>query len=160
MMKQDRTRSTPCSKSACPSCGKADSLIVPCHALDVAICNSISNLSISSSEDEISLQAFLYYYYRRLEEWRQELLSRRTVLEEEKDHRRQKMLALLIEAEEATLWSKASKKQQQNPRRPSFWARQGDGQCTRERNGFGEIAFLAGAIAIATIIGIKLIRRC
>ena len=153
-------RSTPCGKATCTSCGKVDALVVPCHALDVAICNSISNLSKSSSENETDIQAFLYYYYHRLEEWRLELLSRRNALEEERDHRRQKVLALLIEAEEAALWSDRSKERRKQRQRFGFWGRHGDRQCTREKNGFGEIAFLAGAIAIATIIGVKLIRRC
>ena len=160
-VKPSRTiRTTPCVKATCTSCGKVDALVVPCHALDVAICNSISNLSNSSSENETDIQVFLYYYYRRLEEWRLELLSRRNVLEEERNHRRQKMLALLIEAEEAALWSDRSKERWKQRQRFGFWGRHGDRQCTREKNGFGEIAFLAGAIAIATIIGVKLIRRC
>ena len=154
------SRAMPCGKATCPSCGKVDALVVPCHAVDVAICNSISNLSTSSKENESDIQAFLYYYYRRLEEWHLELHSRRNALEEERDHRRQKMLALLIEAEEAALWSVRSKERREQRQRSGFWGRYGDRQCTRENNGFGEIAFLAGAIAIATIIGVKLIRRC
>ena len=153
-------RTTPCGKATCPSCGKVDALVVPCHALDVAICTSISNLSNSSNETESDIQVFLYYYCRRLDEWRNELLSRKNDLEDERDHRRQKMLALLIEAEEAALWSDRSKERRQQRQRFSFWARHGQGQCTIEKNDFGEIAFLAGAIAIATIIGVKLIRRC
>ena len=158
----NQARSTPCGKATCPSCSKADALIVPCHALDVAIHNSVGNLSrpISTRENEANVQAFQHYYYLRLEAWRQELLRRRNLLEEERDHRRQKMLALLIEAEEAALWSEKSQRRRQRQQKSGFWARCGDGQCIREKNGFGEIAFLAGAIAIATIIGVKLIRRC
>ena len=144
-----------CGRATCP-CGKADSLIVPCHALDVAIYNAINNLS----EQGDGLREFQYYYYRRLEHWRADLLSRRKALEDEKDHRRQKMLAMLIEAEEEALWSDKLKKRRQHRRSPGFWGRRDNGQCTGERNAFGEIAFLAGAIAIATIIGVKLIRRC
>mmetsp|Transcript_31083 Transcript_31083/g.90965 ORF Transcript_31083/g.90965 Transcript_31083/m.90965 type:complete len:610 (+) Transcript_31083:128-1957(+) len=156
----NQTQTASCSIATCPSCGKTDSLVVPCHALDVAICNAINNLCSLPSERGDSLRAFQYYYYRRIEEWRAELLRRRNVLEEEKDLLRQNMLAMLIEAEEEAIWSDKAKKKQQHRRRPSFWERRSSGQCTRERNGFGEIAFLAGAIAIATIIGVKLIRRC
>eukprot|EP00561_Arcocellulus_cornucervis_P002227 CAMPEP_0185827292 /NCGR_PEP_ID=MMETSP1322-20130828/31978_1 /TAXON_ID=265543 /ORGANISM="Minutocellus polymorphus, Strain RCC2270" /LENGTH=598 /DNA_ID=CAMNT_0028525025 /DNA_START=58 /DNA_END=1855 /DNA_ORIENTATION=+ len=102
-----------CGRATCP-CGKADSLIVPCHALDVAIYNAINSLSSSlSSEQGDGLRAFQYYYYRRLEDWRADLLSRRKALEDEKDHRRQKMLAMLIEAEEEALWSDKLKKRRQ-----------------------------------------------
>ena len=156
----NQAQTTSCGRATCPSCGKVDSLVVPCHALDVAIYNAINNLSGLPSEEEGSLRAFQYYYYRRLEDWRAELLGRRKALEDEKDHRRQKMLAMLIEAEEEALWSDKLKKRRQHRRSPGFWGRRGNGQCTGERNAFGEIAFLAGAIAIATIIGVKLIRRC
>ena len=137
----------------CPSCKKADALLVPCSALDVAILNTIDALSTSHDEDR-NVAAFKHDYYRRLRRWRDEVLGRRKVVEKESDKRRQEMLAMLIQAEEETIW-----KRKQRGRRGGFWGCRSDAQC-RERHSFGEVAFVVGAIAVAAVIGMKLIRRC
>mmetsp|Transcript_7342 Transcript_7342/g.16354 ORF Transcript_7342/g.16354 Transcript_7342/m.16354 type:complete len:636 (-) Transcript_7342:1253-3160(-) len=144
----------PKSRHTCPSCKKADALLVPCSALDVAILNTIDAISTTHEEDG-SVTDFKHDYYRRLRRWRDEVLGRRKVEEKESDKRRQEMLAMLIQAEEETIW----KEKKQRDRRGGFWDCRSDAQC-RERNSFAEVAFVVGAIAVAAVIGMKLIRRC
>ena len=141
-------------RQICPSCKKMNALLVPCNALDVAILNTIVALSTTRNEDG-SIIAFKHEYYRRLQRWRETLLTRRKLFGEVSDRKRQEMLAMLIEAEEETLWKK---RKGQRGRSGGFWARS-NGQC-RERNGFVEVSFVVGAIAVATVIGIRLLRRC
>ncbi|KAL7464719.1 hypothetical protein ACHAXS_005060 [Conticribra weissflogii] len=84
---------------------------VPCQALDVAIANTIENVSNRSQENNSDLLSgnlsgiqLVNRYYFRLEDWRTETTGRRLALERELFACRERILAAIVDAEERQFW--------------------------------------------------------
>lgn len=136
----------------CPSCAK--SVVVACHALDVAILNAVKNLSSLQSGDATNwkdedLISYQQNYYQRLRVWGEEVLTRRKLFAEKEEFRRQEVVAKMLEAEEELFWAKEKKRT--GPKCYQSFAR-------RHRLNFSDVGIFVAA-AVGTSILVNMIRK-
>ena len=130
----------------CPSCLKPlEQPFILCHALDVAILKSVSDLSPVDYEESvgrIAVESIKADYFSRLDWWRNEILRERNIFNE-------KFLGLLIQMEEEKIWRCRKNKTQ---------SLHGNPPCRQKRFGISflrEAAVLLAVAAVAAVFGAK-----